>query len=553
MLLLNKIALSILLTFLVSYSGKSQSVFNILDSNSIYSNSVIEEDTGRLVVSSFIYGQYPGSFKVKLTRYNSNGLTLSSDTVAPPVGVTSTGLLLDHELNGFFLVNSINTIDSTQPYNDNHWDYQLSYFSDIGNTAWTGTHGAPYFESMRCIYRSVDGGVFVVGSGYQYNFWNSQTLVAKYDVFGNYEWHQYYGPINNGDDSNIGYNIVQTPDSNYLVSTRRWYGQPVFDLQGVLMKIDPLGNVIWEREYGTTQFHNDPPVITALYDQTYIINSTIDPAFNMSWTSFGSISKIDGNGDILWTKNIDYFGTTAHIFKVIENTDGTLMVLCLVQEQTNLDERTWLLKLDPFGNVIWSKIYINNPNTWNSHMWDIVPTYDSGFIMVGYDVTLPQGQTSWLVKTDCNGCEDVQYPTGQPCNDYDCSQFPIYASFVCSDTIINVGDSISFFNQSSNATSRVWNFGDGTIDYTDTTITHTYTQQGTYEVQLIVFHGTCSDTLTQTVYVVNTVGGTEISVSNEKKLIKVTDLLGRETRDKPNTPLIYIYSDGTTEKVYRME
>ena len=29
--------------------------------------------------------------------------------------------------------------------------------------------------------------------------------------------------------------------------------------------------------------------------------------------------------------------------------------------------------------------------------------------------------------------------------------------------------------------------------------------------------------------------------------------MGRETEDKPNTMLIYIYSDGTTEKVYRIE
>ena len=40
---------------------------------------------------------------------------------------------------------------------------------------------------------------------------------------------------------------------------------------------------------------------------------------------------------------------------------------------------------------------------------------------------------------------------------------------------------------------------------------------------------------------------------NEKNLIKIVDLMGCETEDKPNTTLIYIYSDGTTEKVYRME
>lgn len=37
------------------------------------------------------------------------------------------------------------------------------------------------------------------------------------------------------------------------------------------------------------------------------------------------------------------------------------------------------------------------------------------------------------------------------------------------------------------------------------------------------------------------------------QLVKIVDYLGRETEFKPNTPLIYIYSDGTTEKVFSVE
>ena len=38
-----------------------------------------------------------------------------------------------------------------------------------------------------------------------------------------------------------------------------------------------------------------------------------------------------------------------------------------------------------------------------------------------------------------------------------------------------------------------------------------------------------------------------------KNLIKIIDLMGRETSFKPNTPLIYVYDDGTTEKVFSVE
>ena len=38
-----------------------------------------------------------------------------------------------------------------------------------------------------------------------------------------------------------------------------------------------------------------------------------------------------------------------------------------------------------------------------------------------------------------------------------------------------------------------------------------------------------------------------------KTLVLVTDLLGRKTEEKPNTVLIYVYSDGTSKKVFRCE
>jgi uncharacterized protein (TIGR02145 family) len=41
--------------------------------------------------------------------------------------------------------------------------------------------------------------------------------------------------------------------------------------------------------------------------------------------------------------------------------------------------------------------------------------------------------------------------------------------------------------------------------------------------------------------------------TENKNLIKISDLMGRETEFKPNTVLIYVYSDGTTERVLQVE
>lgn len=49
------------------------------------------------------------------------------------------------------------------------------------------------------------------------------------------------------------------------------------------------------------------------------------------------------------------------------------------------------------------------------------------------------------------------------------------------------------------------------------------------------------------------IGLNEMHIEVEKTLVKVVDLQGREVNNRTNTPLIYIYSDGTSEKVFRIE
>ena len=41
---------------------------------------------------------------------------------------------------------------------------------------------------------------------------------------------------------------------------------------------------------------------------------------------------------------------------------------------------------------------------------------------------------------------------------------------------------------------------------------------------------------------------TELQNDENKKLIKIVDVLGRNTLHKKNTPLFFIYDDGTVEK-----
>lgn len=62
-----------------------------------------------------------------------------------------------------------------------------------------------------------------------------------------------------------------------------------------------------------------------------------------------------------------------------------------------------------------------------------------------------------------------------------------------------------------------------------------------------------SISVTKEICLYSTLGINEFTNTSKKSIARIVDLMGRETDNKSNTLLIYIYSDGTTEKVFRLE
>ena len=110
-----------------------------------------------------------------------------------------------------------------------------------------------------------------------------------------------------------------------------------------------------------------------------------------------------------------------------------------------------------------------------------------------------------------------------------------------------------------------WDFGDGGIDSIQNPI-HTYSVYGNYIVCLMVgaiptngnlidYSFINCDTFTYSPSGWAKIG--QITTIKEhttnKKLLKITDILGRETKGKKNEPLFYIYDDGLVEKKIILE
>tara|TARA_B110000285_G_C15112239_1_gene611835 strand:+ start:111 stop:1202 length:1092 start_codon:yes stop_codon:yes gene_type:complete len=81
----------------------------------------------------------------------------------------------------------------------------------------------------------------------------------------------------------------------------------------------------------------------------------------------------------------------------------------------------------------------------------------------------------------------------------------------------------------------------------ETNQSYTSTVTGNYAVE-VNMNGCI---VTSSCYLVDYTGIEELNAEGQV-LIKITDLMGRETKFKPNTPLLYIYSDGTIERKFEL-
>ncbi len=94
--------------------------------------------------------------------------------------------------------------------------------------------------------------------------------------------------------------------------------------------------------------------------------------------------------------------------------------------------------------------------------------------------------TPTLITTDTSGCKDT-FNLATPISVYD----PIASFSSTGNTTACLNTSVQFTNNSQNATSYLWDFGDGTTS-TDSIPLHTYTTAGTFTVTLTAFAGPCS-------------------------------------------------------------
>jgi len=342
--------------------------------------------------------------------------------------------------------------------------------------------------------------------------------IRQFNLDGILLWDKTYWPSYNANANDL----IETSDGGHMISgfSKRHF---LNEFQFRVIKTDELGDVIWDKDLGVSGYMNGGGTISELPDGSFvcstfygnedILGSLVNPK--------GRIVIIDSEGNILRQQDYVYGSTTTMQESVVLN-DGTIIVIGVGLNQFN-EQYVNLLKFDPMGNIIWQREYTNLPN-FPSRAYTMKKTDNNEVIFAGstfVETDVSFQQRAWLVKTDCFGCDSLLcYYEDSTCMVYDCNEYPTSPQFMISDPVFSTSTGTTFtFTQTeiSNTTMRYWDLGDGTTQMGAQSITHTYTQAGTYTVKLRSHHSACYEEYEQTVVVTQNIGESYANDGTDKE------------------------------------
>ena len=376
----------------------------------------------------------------------------------------------------------------------NGWsDIYLIKTDGNGDSLWTKVLGGVVSERGYSVQQTNDGGYIVCG--YSNSFGNGllhDFYLIKVDGNGNQLWDQVFTQSH----ESSGKSVEQTIDGGYILcGSKRSTTNGIKDVY--LIKTDENGVEQWSESYGSGSLSEIGYSVQQTIDEGYIITGV--KTNDGQGLSDIYLVKTDENGNSLWTKTFGG-GLSDESYSVQQTNDGGYIICGETESFGNGDWDVYLIKTDDNGDSLWTKTFGgSNDDVGQS----IQQTNDGGYIITGSTQSFGNGGYDvWLIKTDGNGDSLWTKTFGGSSSDYGYS-----VQQTTDGGYIITGSTLSFGN-------------------------------GGGDVYIIKTDGNGNVTSTFNIP----------TPSSNRKLEKVVDILGRETKPQTNTPFIEIYDDGSTEK-----
>ena len=256
-----------------------------------------------------------------------------------------------------------------------------------GDTLWTKTYGGSDFDVGESVIQTKNGGYAIVGYTYSYGFGHINVYLINTDPFGNLIWEKSYG----GSMCNYGRAVKQSLDGGYIIAgLTNSYGAGDYDVY--VIKTNTNGDTLWTRTYGGPKA-----------DQGLDVELTMDGGYIIagSTTSFGVekskiyLIKIDSIGNKMWERTYERSeGCVAQSLR--QTNDCGFIITGWVNPSIDAYD-VYIMKINGYGDSIWTI-------TFGGVDWDycrsIIQTVDGGYIAVGMTGSFgPKGVNAFIIKT----------------------------------------------------------------------------------------------------------------------------------------------------------
>jgi len=287
---------------------------------------------------------------------------------------------ITHNLNSTDII-----VDITGKTTLDRGAHQIHYGLTGYTSGWSKIYGGPSYDANTAMVHTVDGGYVLAGytsaGAGGWDIW-----LVKTDWLGNMQWNRTYGTI----ISEVARSVVQTNDAGYAIAGGR--GQDFW-----LVKTDSNGNHQWNKSYGVYGWDEAFSVIQT-NDQGYALVGYTENlgAGNYDWW----LVKTDSSGIMQW--NQTYGGTDREwVYCLIQTTDGGYAMTGYTNSSGAGYNDWWLVKTDSNGYMEWNKTY---GGTNFDQAYCVIQTVDGGYAIIGDTSSFGAGTYDfWLVKTDSNG------------------------------------------------------------------------------------------------------------------------------------------------------
>jgi hypothetical protein len=241
--------------------------------------------------------------------------------------------------NGYTLIGYNRYIERGANWKEDYPQGALILFDEKGKIKWEKNYNAFGVKIIRSLVVAPNQKEFTVTGGYYDSQKKLEGFVLRLDSLGNVLWHKEYPEYIS--------KIVEDREGNFFCSIG------VIDTLRI-MKLDAQGSVLWikvctdgnyRNEFPTLCMSNDKAFLYVVYNGTSNINPFSNPKLNDVW-----VKKYDLSGEILWETRVGTsFHEAAPQLKEIENEQ--VLIACDQYEKALYTRDIALYLLDKNGVV----------------------------------------------------------------------------------------------------------------------------------------------------------------------------------------------------------